>query len=331
MAKSLAPAYHNLSIMLDAGVPLLRSLNTVGSGLDLRLRRDFLKLAESASKGNPLAETMAQSPKIFDPVDVMLIKAAETSGSLPESFKLLSQWHESSQRIRKKILSGMALPVLLIHATAFLAPFPGFALGGWQIKLYLISVVKILSVFYIPAAIIFVILRMTPKTGPLRPSICPDKKAWQIAGLDRLTLKIPLLGRAVYKLALSRYCWVFHMLIKAGVPITDCAEKAAAAAGNAVVTDLVKPAAASTKAGRPVSDGLSTKLPLDFLDIWRVGEETGKLDDVTKRLADNNAEAAEFWLNEFARWLPRLVYCLVCLLMIYYIFKGFAMIMTGGL
>jgi len=308
VAKSLAPAYHNLSIMLDAGVPLLRSLNTVGSGLDLRLRRDFLKLAESASKGNPLAETMAQSPKIFDPVDVMLIKAAETSGSLPESFKLLSQWHESSQRIRKKILSGMALPILLIHVMAFIVPVPGFVLGGWQIKLYLISVVKILSLFYIPAAIIFVILRMTPKTGPLRRL------------LDRLTLKIPLLGRAVYKLALSRYCWVFHMLIKAGVPITDCAEKAAAATGNAVVTDLVKPAVASTKAGRPVSDGLSTELPLDFLDIWRVGEETGKLDDVTKRLADNNAEAAEFWLNEFARWLPRLVYCLVCLLMIYYIF-----------
>ena len=319
MAKSLALAYHNLSIMLDAGVPLLRSLNTVGSGLDPRLRRDFLKLAESASKGNPLAKTMAQSPKIFDPVDVMLIKAAETSGSLPESFKLLSQWHESAQRIRKKILSGMALPILLIHAMAFLAPFPGFALGGWQIKLYLISVVKILSLFYIPAAIIFVILRMTPKTGLLRRL------------LDRLTLKIPLLGRAVYKLALSRYCWVFHMLTKAGVPITACAEKAAAAAGNAVVTDLVKPAVASTKAGRPVSDGLSTELPLDFLDIWRVGEEVGKLDDVTKRLADNNAEAAEFWLNEFARWLPRLVYFLVCLLMIYHIFKGFARIMAGGL
>jgi len=317
VAKSLALAYHNLSIMLDAGVPLLRSLNTVGSGLDLRLRRDFLKLAESASKGNPLAETMAQSPKIFDPVDVMLIKAAETSGSLPDSFKLLSQWHESSQRIRKKILSGMALPILLIHATAFLAPFPGFALGGWQIELYLISVVKILSLFYIPAAIIFVILRMTPKTGLLRRL------------LDHLTLKIPLLGRAVYKLALSRYCWVFHMLIKAGVPITDCAEKAAAAAGNAVVTDLVKPAVASTKAGRPVSDGLSTELPLDFLDIWRIGEEVGKLDDVTKRLADNNAEAAEFWLNEFARWLPRLVYFLVCLLMIYYIFYFYSYVYTS--
>jgi type IV pilus assembly protein PilC len=210
----------------------------------------------------------------------------------------------------------MLLPILLIHLTAFIAPFPVFVMGDWQIGPYLTTAVKILLLFYIPAAIIIFILRMTPKTGLLRRL------------LDRLTLKIPLLGRAVYKLTLSRYCWVFHMLIKAGVPITDCAEKAASAAGNAVVTDLVKPAAASAKVGKPVSDGFPSNLPADFLEIWRVGEETGKLDDVTKRLADNNAEAAEFWFNEFARWLPRLIYCLVSLLMIYYIFVNFSKVMT---
>ncbi len=317
MANNPALAYHNLSIMLDAGVPLLRSLNTVSSGLDPQMRAAFLRLAESASKGNTLAETMTKSPRIFNPVDVTIIQAAETSGNLPESLKLLSQWHESSSRIAKKMLSGMLLPILLIHATAFIAPFPVFVLGDWQIGPYLTSAVTILLLFYIPAAIIFIILRMTPKTGLFRRL------------LDRLTLKIPLLGRAVYKLALSRYCWVFHMLTKAGVPITDCAEMAASAAANAVVTDLVKPAAASAKAGKLVSDGFSSKLPMDFLEIWRVGEETGKLDDVTKRLADDNAEAAEFWFNEFARWLPRLIYALVALLMIYYIFVNFSKIMTA--
>jgi len=316
VANSFALAYNNLSTMLDAGVPLLRSLNTVGSGLNPHMRRAFLGLAESVSKGNTLAETMTKSPNIFEPLDVMLIQAAETSGNLPESFKLLAEWHEFSHRIRKKILSGMILPFLLIHAIAFIAPFPGLALGGWQIKPYLISVVKILLLFYIPATIIFVILRMTPKTGLLRRL------------LDHLTLRIPALGRAVYKLALSRYCWVFHMLCTAGMPITDCAERAASATTNAVVTDLVKPAAASAKAGQPVSDGFPSKLPMDFLEIWRVGEETGNLDDVTRRLADDNAEAAEFWFTEFARWLPRLVYFLICLLMIYYIFVKFSKLMA---
>ena len=316
MSNSLALAYHNLSIMLDAGVPILRSLNTLSSGLKPRMQAAFLRLADSVSKGNTLAEEMTQSPNIFNPLDVMLIQAAEKSGSLPESFKLLSEWHEFSSRIAKKMLSGMSMPVLLIHATAFIAPFPGFVMGDWQIGPYLTSAVTILLLFYIPAAIIFIILRMTPKTGLFRRL------------LDRLTLKIPLLGRAVYKLALSCYCWVFHMLTKAGVPITDCAESAASAAANAVVTDLVKPAAASAKAGKPVSDGFGSKLPMDFLEIWRVGEESGKLDDVTKRLADDNAETAEFWFNEFARWLPRLIYFLVGLLMIYYILVNFSKVMT---
>jgi type IV pilus assembly protein PilC len=303
--------------MLDAGVPLLRSLNTLSSGLNPRMQAAFLRLADSVSKGNTLAETMTKSPNIFNPLDVMLVQAAETSGSLPESFKLLSEWHEFSSRIAKKMLSGMLLPIFLLHATAFIAPIPSFVLGDWQIKPYLTSSVTILLLFYIPAAIIFIILRMTPKTGLFRRQ------------LDRLTLKIPLLGRAVYKLALSRYCWVFYMLTKAGVPITDCAERAASAAANAVVTDLVKPAAASAKAGRAVSDGFGSKLPMDFLEIWRVGEETGKLDDVTKRLADDNAEAAEFWFSEFARWLPRFIYLLICLLMIYYIFVNFSKVMSA--
>jgi type IV pilus assembly protein PilC len=318
VANSLALAYQNLSTMLDAGVPLLRSINTASSGLKPHMRAAFLRLAESASKGNTLAEEMIKSPNIFSPLDVMLIQAAETSGSLPESFNLLSQWHEFSNRIGKKMLSGMLLPFLMIHAVAFIAPIPVFVPGDWQIGPYLTSVVTILLLFYIPAAIIFIILRMTPKTGLFRRL------------LDRLTLRIPLLGRAVYKLALSRYCWVFHMLTKAGIPITDCAERAASAAGNAVVTDLVKPAAASAKAGRPVSDGLPSKLPTDFLEIWRVGEEAGKLDDVTKRLADDNAEAAEFWFSEFARWLPRFIYLLICILMIYFIFVNFSRLMGAG-
>ena len=316
MANTLALVYHNLSIMLDAGVPLLRSLNTVASGSNPRLRAAFLRLADTVSKGNPLAETMAQSPKTFHPLDVMLVQAAEESGNLPQALDLLSKWHEFSQRITRKMLSAMTLPLVLIHITAFVAPLPRLAFGGWQIMPYLITVATILLMFDLPAAVIFVIVRMTPKTGLARRL------------LDRLTLRIPILGRAVYKLALSRYCWAFHMLCGAGLPITDCADKAASATTNAVVTDLFKPAAASAKAGNPVSDGFSAKLPPDFVDIWRIGEDTGQLDDVTKRLADNNGQDAEFWLDEFARWFPRLVYALVCLVMIYYIFRNFSMIMT---
>jgi len=70
-----------------------------------------------------------------------------------------------------------------------------------------------------------------------------------------------------------------------------------------------------------MSEGFSTKLPLDLKEMLKVGEETGRLDDVSKRLADNYTERAEFWFAEFTRWFPRFVYLLICIMLIFMIFK----------
>jgi type IV pilus assembly protein PilC len=159
--------------------------------------------------------------------------------------------------------------------------------------------------------IIVLIVRLTPKTGVLRRL------------LDRIVLRIPVLGTAMYKLALCRFLWVFHALCKAGVPIADCIGMAIPSAGNAVVGDMFHPAAERVRAGESMSQGLSSKLPIELVEMWKVGEETGTLDEVTQRLAQQYTEAAEFWLAEFARWFPRFVYFLICLLMIYFVFKGY--------
>jgi len=314
MKATIALAYHNLAMMLNAGVPLLRSLTTVAEGLDSRLSTAFRDLADGASHGDTLAQTMAKRPCVFGLLDAMVVRAAETSGSLPEALALLSRWHEFQQSIRKKTLSGMTLPVVLIHAAAILAPLPGSLLGAGGVSSYLAAVVGILSLFYIPAAVIFGIVHFMPSQGTLRTM------------LDRLTVRIPILGKAVYALALSRYCWVFYMLFKAGLPITKCAEKAASATGNAVVTAQVRGGTASAKAGNQVSDGFSARLPVEFLNIWRVGEETGKLEDVTERLAGNTGQDADFMFTELACWLPRFAYAAVSAVIIYFIFRNFGII-----
>jgi hypothetical protein len=72
--------------------------------------------------------------------------------------------------------------------------------------------------------------------------------------------------------------------------------------------------------------GLSRGLAVELVEMWKIGEETGTLDEVTRRLAQQNAEAAEFWFAEFVRWLPRFVYFLFASLMIYYVFKGYSRI-----
>jgi type II secretory pathway component PulF len=111
------------------------------------------------------------------------------------------------------------------------------------------------------------------------------------------------------------------MLCKAGVPYSESVEMAISVTGNIEIADQFRPAAESVKAGELMSEGFSKELPLDLVEMWKTGEETGMLDDVTKRLADNYSEQAEFWFAHFTYWFPRFVYLLICIMLILMIFK----------
>jgi type II secretory pathway component PulF len=309
MSSDLAIAYHNLANMLDAGVPLQRSLNTLLPGLKPRLQKAFLALAEGVGQGNPLAHTMVLHPKVFAPVDIMLVDVGEESGNLADMLALLSRWHEMSARMLKRLISGLLLPVMVLTIAAFVFPLPAFVLGNLDVKSYLFRVAGILLLFWVPAGIIVLIVRTTPGTGPARKV------------LDNVVLRIPILGSAVHKLSICRFCWAFHMLCKAGIPYSESVDMAISVTGNIVIADQFAPAAESVKEGRSMSEGFSKKLPLDLVEMWKTGEETGTLDDVSKRLADNYSEQAEFRFAEFTRWFPRFVYFLICLVLIYMIFN----------
>ena len=309
MSGKLAIAYNNLSAMLAAGVPIQRSLNTLIPGLQGRVQEAFLALSDGVAQGNPLAYTMVFHPKVFDPVDIMIVDAGEKSGNLPELIALLSKWHEMSRRMLKKIISGLLLPITILTIAAFAFPLSGLVLGETSLTAYLFQVTGILMLFWAPAGIIILIIRTIPKTGQARRV------------LDSIVLRIPVLGSAFHNLSIGRFCWGFHMLCKAGVPYSESVDMAISVTGNLVVADLFAPAAKSVKAGELMSEGLSQNLPFELVELWKVGEETGQLDDVTKRLAKNYSEQADFWFAQFSCWFPRFVYFLICLLLIYMIFQ----------
>lgn len=304
MANKLATVYHNLSIMLGAGIPVQRSLNTIEAGLKGQLKKTFTTLANGVSAGNGLAEIMRKHPNVFATLDVMLVDAAETSGNLPETYKMLSQWYDFKNRLKKRLISGLIFPFAVIHIAALVGPLPFLLLGTFNVGGYIIFAVMILSLFYIPMLIILAASYLLPGSGSIRRF------------LDALVLKIPILGHAVRQLALSRYCQAFNMMYKAGIPIIQCAQQATGVTGNAIMADILKGGAESAQAGNMVCEGFSNKLPADFLNIWQIGEETGELDNCLKRLADNTTESAEQLFAELVQWLPRIVYWLVCALLV---------------
>jgi type IV pilus assembly protein PilC len=243
---------------------------------------------------------MSKYPNVFATLDVMLVDAADTSGNLSESLKLLSEWYDFSNRLKNRLISGLMLPLVVIHIAALVGPLPYLFMGIINVAGYIIKVAITLALFYIPLSIILATLHLMPNTGTIRRF------------LDFVVLKIPILGLAVRQLALSRYCRAFNMLYKAGIPIIQCAQQAPGVTGNVIVADVVKGGAESAQAGNMVWEGFSPKLPADFLNIWRIGEETGELDNSIKRLADNTTENAEQLFSEFVQWLPRIIYWLIC-------------------
>lgn len=315
MDKDLAVIYYNLSIMLDAGMSILKSLNTAAAGSKGRLGKILSVVAHDLSKGSGLAEEMAKYPRVFASLDVITVETAETSGDLPRAFKLLSQWYEFRVRLKRIVISGLMLPLVILHVAAFVIPLR-VLIGRLSVQNYLTTAAKTLAILYVPVVIVFVTYYLIRRSDQ-------GRRLW-----DAFILRIPILGQAVRQLALSRYCRAFDMLLRAGVPITACAQKAADASGNAVVAELLREGAESARAGRMVCEGFGRKLPADFVELWRTGEEAGELDNTVARLADDTSETGERLAMEFCKWVPRIIYFIVVILMALFIITSYMALMS---
>ena len=202
-----------MAIMLDAGMPILRSLDTLIEGRAGPLKRTLSEIRESLTKGSSLAEAMDKHRKVSPEMDRMLIEAGDNSGSLGDSFKMLSQWHEFVQSITwrgavRYDLSHLQSPRRSAHRSGLPELRPG------QNR------------------------RVAPTSARCSRSCCCSGHssgyrggALLIAPVDRvsgiaipfdfLPLRIPILGTAIYHLSICRYAKAFGMLYKAGVPISE--------------------------------------------------------------------------------------------------------------
>jgi len=301
MRKGLATAYHELSVMMDAGLPVVRALDTAGKGFRGRVARVFAGVRDGVQHGQTISEAM-ESQKFFPRMDLMTIRAAENSGDLGECFAMLSHWHESTYRLKRRAQGRVAWPLLTIHVAVLVVCLLGAVGTGDLSDLWMVPVRALrilLFLLYIPVGVIYAIIRYTPETG------------WGRRILSYIALWIPGLGGAVKRLALARYCRTFYLLYKAGVPMVETARQAPTVMGNVVVADLVRGGGDSAAAGHDVSEGFRPGLPYEFVQLWKVGEESGELEKVTKKLGDLFTDSGEFRLQQFAFWFPMTIYLIV--------------------
>ncbi|MHC4519391.1 MAG: type II secretion system F family protein [Planctomycetota bacterium] len=293
---NLAQAYYDLATMMDAGMPILRSIDVVIDGRQGHLKQVFKRIRETITDGSSLAEALGEHPRTFPDLDRALIEAAETSGALAMSLTTLSKWHEFVHRIIRRIQMGLIYPVLILHLGVFFAAVPDAVLNGFTPRGFIMSVIRPLLFLYIPGIVVVAFVLLRDRVPLLR---------WP---LDVLVLRIPVLGLAVYHMSVCRYARAFGMLCGAGVPIIETTERATRATGNIVVARQFEGGNASVRAGGMVWEGFSQRLPTEYRQLWQIGEETGELDKIAGKVADLAGDRADLFFTEFSRWLPRIIY-----------------------
>jgi type IV pilus assembly protein PilC len=297
-SDQLITVYYNLATMLDAGLPILRSLDRVAEQAKGSLKRTLLQVEHALSReGKTMHEALNAHPKVFAEFDRTVVKAADESGNLDACFKMLSEWYEFLRRMKRIVLAGVMLPMFLLHFAFLIFYMVNAFLDDSGYGVALLLAVRALTVsIYGPCLLIWLSLKYGKQLPILRRI------------LDILAVRMPVLGKGILELCISRFAKSFNMLYKAGVPISECFELAPQAAGNTYVSSLFLGGKEMIAQGKMASQGFLRGIPLEYVDLWTIGEETGELDKCVDKIAEISSDRAALYLNEVARWLPRLLY-----------------------
>jgi type IV pilus assembly protein PilC len=286
-----------LSAMVGAGVPLLRSLSSLEKHAeDPVLKTTLGFVIKDVEGGNSLASALSKFPLIFNDIYVNMVRAGEAAGILDDILKRLAYQQEKSATIRKKIKSAMAYPIVLMTITVlaffglmlFVIPQIGKILndlGGPDAKLPGITIFM-LSLSHILTSYWFIIVPVL--VGTIYGVVRYIRTTKGRRNFHILLLKIPGIKTIIRKSAVARFARTFSALMGAGVAVLECLDVTSRAVGNIMFEEALQQAAVEVKNGRSLSSVIEANelFPGIVSQMLAVGEETGQTDTVLVKVAD---------------------------------------------
>jgi type IV pilus assembly protein PilC len=309
-AKQLCLFTRQLSTLQDAGLPLLRSLQILESQTKPGgLKNTLITVCEEVEGGTSLSDSFAKCPKAFDRLYTKMVAAGEIGGVLDVILQRLAEFMEKSERLKRRIKGAMVYPAAVITVAIAIMVFimiviiPKFkeifadfgvelpALTRWLI--YTSSWVAgnaspdqaLPGALYIIAAPFVVIFcwKLIRKAGPGR------------AFTDITLLWVPVLGTLIRKTTIARFTRTLGTLISAGVPILEAIKITAETSGNYVFEKALGKVHDSIREGESFAGPLRESKTCDAMvvNMIDVGEETGDMDSMLLKIADNYDEEVD--------------------------------------
>jgi type IV pilus assembly protein PilC len=293
--KEIAIFFRQLATMMGAGVPLVQSFDIIGRGHENAAMRELvLKIKNEVESGTSLSETLAKHPVHFDELVVNLVHAGEQAGVLETLLDKIATYKEKTEYLKAKIKKALFYPTAVIVVafivTAILLIFvipqfeQLFGSFGADLPAFTRFVVNLSEFMQEWWWMVFGVA-----IGSVVGILQAKKRSRKFSrALDRLILKMPIVGPIMHKASVARYARTLSTMFAAGVPLVEALESVAGATGNTVYSDAVLMIRDSVATGQQLQFAMSQTglFPNMVEQMVAIGEESGSLDSMLSKVAD---------------------------------------------
>jgi len=293
--KELAVFTRQFSVMIDAGLPLVQCLEILANQQENKTFQKVLTGTRSAVEGGAtLSAAMRQYERVFDALYVNLVEAGETGGILDTILQRLSLYIEKNVKLKRAVRSALVYPTAVL------------AVAAAVITLLLWKVVPIFTTLFVGLGVDLplptrIVIGLSNFVGSIFGFLvfvafvgaCIGVKVWYGTPvgrmtIDRILLRLPLVGILLRKIAVARFTRTLGTLISSGVPILEGLDITARTAGNAVIEKALLHVRKALEAGRSLAEPLkeTAVFPGMVTQMIAVGEQTGAMDAMLQKIAD---------------------------------------------
>jgi len=293
-AKELAIFTRQFSVMIDAGLPLVQCLEILATAQENKaFAKALTDVRESVEAGSTLANGLRLYPKIWDSLYANMVEAGETGGILDTILQRLSGYIEKAVKLKRAVQSALIYPVAVL------------VIAGGVIFLLLWKVVPIFATLFAGLGVDLplptrIVIGLSNAIGTFAVpliivgflAIFGLKKYYETPNgrmtIDKIILKLPLLGDLMRKIGVARFTRTLGTLITSGVPMLEAMDITARTSGNAVIEEAILTVRRAIETGRTIVDPLRETgvFPNMVVQMIGVGEQTGALDAMLGKVAD---------------------------------------------
>lgn len=305
-----------LATMMAAGIPLVQSFEIVGNGHENpAMQKLIMAIKASVEGGSSLHEALAKHPLYFDDLFVNLVEAGEQAGALETLLDKIATYKEKTEAIKKKIKKALFYPaavmvvavivtiILLIFVIpAFEDLFVGFGadLPGFTRMIIDLSVFVRTKGYLLAGGIglgLYLFLYFKKRSRKMQHF------------LDRVALKLPIVGPILEKAAIARYARTLATMFAAGVPLVEALESVSGATGNIVYAEGVLRMRDEVATGQRLQQAMENTdlFPNMVIQMIAVGEESGSLDEMSGKVADFYEEDVDAAVDSMSSLLEPLI------------------------